>query len=225
MYPRCMDKAFEALLLAVERLGNRIQLRMQRTSFGAIVQSPRSIGNEFLPSDQFRHGLFHWQGDWKLAMPKEPFFLVSFSEEPVDLKLLLELQLWEKRPQTVGKSLWKLQRVEDVPTLKDYRNLDERDFLEFGAMDPFTQWFVAYNREGQPKIAKGKARATELEDAYFASYLYAKEPKEFSLLLEALEANFPEKPFYFATTLDRDFSRERGFQARGRFRVYAGNLS
>lgn len=218
-----MEKAFEALLLAVERLGNRIQLQMIRTPFGATVRSPRSIGNEFLPSDQFRTGLFHWKGDWKSAVPAEPFFLVSFSEDAVDLPLLMELQLWEKRPQSVGKSLWKLERVEDVPSLNDYRKLDARDYLEFGAMDPFTQWFVAYNREGQPKVAKGKARATDLDDSYFASYLFAKDSKEFPLLLEALEANFPEKPFYFATTLDRDFSKERGFYPQGKFRVYAGN--
>ena len=218
-----MEKAFEALLVAVERLGNRIQLQMNRTPFGATVRSPRSIGNEFLPSDQFRFGLFHWKGDWKSAIPTEPFFLVSFSDEAVDLPLLMDLQLWEKHPQSVGKSLWKLERVEDVPTLTDYRQLDARDYLEFGAMDPFTQWFVAYNREGQPKVAKGKARATDLDDAYFASYLFAKDPQEFPLLLEALEANFPEKPFYFATTLDRNFSRERGFHPRGKFRVYAGN--
>ncbi len=73
----------------------------------------------------------------------------------------------EKNPFGIGKSEWKIRRVQDVPTLNDYRGLDKNDYLVFGVMDPITEWYVAYGRKGMEWKPKGKLRITDVDDNNF----------------------------------------------------------
>ncbi len=221
-----MTSPFEILIRTVERLGFRLKMKMERLEGGAILHSPTPIDNEFLPRGKFFHGIFHQSGDWQGWNLSPPYFLVTFQEKKLNIPLIAELTLWEKQPQGVGQSEWKLQRVEDVPTLTDYRSLDDNDYLEFGAMDPYTQWFVAYGKDGQGRAVRGKLRITDIEEnSYFATQMYVKEKADFPLLIDALEATLHQKTFYFVTPVGVQFPRERGFVPRAIFRVYHSGMN
>jgi hypothetical protein len=220
-----MSSPFELLVRAIERLGFRLKMKVERLEGGAILHSPDPIDSEFLPNGKFFHGIFHQSGDWQNWRLPPPYFLVTFQEQKLNLPLIAELTMWEKQPQGVGQSEWKLQRVEDVPTLTDYRALDDDDYLEFGAMDPYTQWFVAYGHGGAGKAPKGKLRITDLENSYFASQLFVKEKNDFPLLIDALEATLHQKSFYFVTPVGSQFPRERGFVPKAIFRIYHSGMN
>jgi hypothetical protein len=214
--------SMEILSKAIERLGNRIKITFTHFSDGILLQSKQPILSEFLPNSNFLNGalLFNESAKNLIEQLSPPFFLVS----PMSLEkwpALANLHIWKKTPLGVGKSEWILKRVQDVPTLQDYRALDKNDYLEFGIMDAFTEWYVAYGREGSEWIPSGKFRITDVDNRnFFASQIFTKDEVDNYRLWEALDAHFPTRNIYFIAPSTSEFPQERGFHLEGKIHIY-----
>jgi hypothetical protein len=186
-----------SLFLALERIFPRLQVAVKRGPAGLELSSETQILSEFLPSSlEFRRGYFGLPSSDLAAIVANwptPYFVISLGDSPIPAVEGLQpagcLVAWSKRPEP-RKNPWSLKRVENVPDIESYRAFDPEDQLAMGAIDMFSEHFLALASPEQGAEIRGKVRVTNVDQGTF-------------LLTRALAPSAHETPLIWQAVDDR----------------------